>query len=197
VARIIILILLSLFLTLSLFLLGGCKVDNKPPTLEKMGHLVSLKVNYSDVIEISRQNSFGIPWTEWKFPIGETKVLFVLKGDYLLSTDIRAAKYEQIDKAKRTVTLVLPAPTVTSPRVYQGEGGSHFYSISPVGISQFLPGDGNRTKATNTVLQIAQSKVEAAGKNTDTIKAAKENAENVLKGLFNSVDWNLTVKWLK
>jgi hypothetical protein len=181
-------------------LISGCGGGSKPPSItsvQKMGHLVALKINVSDVIEFTQKNGLGIPWTAWNVPLGGTKVLYVLRGDCLLSTDLRAAAYAEKDASKRTATIVLPEPTVTSPRVNHDKDGSYFYSVSSLGISKLPFGDDNRKIAENAAMQLAQKKVEEAGKSPEALQDAKDNAEKVLKGMFSALDWDLNVKWKK
>jgi len=66
-----------------------------PPlvSLEKMGHLVSLKMNYSDVIEFTQPNAVDIPWTNREVPLGSTRVLLIARGDCSIATDLRQARY--------------------------------------------------------------------------------------------------------
>ena len=83
----------------AMWILGPTKKEpplSTPPliSLEKMGHLVSLKVNYADVIEFTAKQALGIPWTDWELRLGSTKVLLVARGDCTVATDLRAAKYE-------------------------------------------------------------------------------------------------------
>ena len=51
-----------------------------PPALlalEGMGHLVSVKVRYANVIEFTQQITQGIPWTQWELRLGGTQVLYL------------------------------------------------------------------------------------------------------------------------
>jgi hypothetical protein len=171
-----------------------------PPlfSLEKMGHLVSVKVNYADVIEFTENRALGIPWSQWEVRYGGTRVLLVAKGDCSVATDLRLAKYEEMDTAKRQVTMVLPAPTTLQARVNHApadQGGSRLYAVSNQGIEAIIPGDSSRTKAVSSALALAQTKVEEACKASDVIAAAKANAETVLKGSFSAVGWNTRIRW--
>src|SRR5205085_12083708 len=56
-------------------------------SLEKMGHLASVKVNYADVIEFTENRTQDIPWTQWELHFGGTKVLLVARGDCTVATD--------------------------------------------------------------------------------------------------------------
>jgi hypothetical protein len=92
-----------------------------------MGHLVSVKVNVADIVEFTENRTFDIPWSSWEVRYAGTRVLLVVKGDCLVGTDLRAGRYEAIDRNGRTVTLVLPLPALLQARVNHapaGEGGS-------------------------------------------------------------------------
>jgi hypothetical protein len=167
-------------------------------SLEKMGHLASIKVNVADVVEFTESRTFNIPWTAWEVPYAGTTVLLIVKGDCLVGTDLRAGRYESVDREGRTVTLVLPPPDLLQARVNHGpaeQDGSRLYSVSNRGIEALIPGNANRMKAIDAAMRIAQSKVEEAGRATDVMNAARENAEALLKSSFSAIGWTLTVEW--
>ncbi|WP_298213563.1 DUF4230 domain-containing protein [Acidovorax sp.] len=172
-----------------------------PPALlalEGMGHLVSVKVRYANVIEFTQQLTQGIPWTQWELRLGGTQVLLVAKGDCLVGSDMRQARYEAVDPAARTATLLLPPPAVVSARVHHGprdQGGSYFYAVQGTGIEPLIPGSANRTQAIDTALQRAQQDMERACQSASTLATAKENAEAVLKPLFAATGWAVQVRW--
>lgn len=173
-----------------------------PPALlalEGMGHLVSVKVRYANVIEFTQKLTQGIPWTQWELRLGGTQVLLVAKGDCLVGSDMRQARYEAVDPATRTAVLWLPAPATVSARVQHGprdQGGSYFYAVQGTGIEPLIPGSANRTQAIDTALQLAQQDMERACQATSTLATARENAEAVLKPLFAATDWTVQIRWL-
>jgi hypothetical protein len=65
--------------------------------LEKMGKMISLKVNYSDVIEFSEKSAIDLPFNR-EIRLGSTRALLIAKGDCTIGTDLTRAKYEKIDK---------------------------------------------------------------------------------------------------
>ncbi|MFI8617087.1 DUF4230 domain-containing protein [Acidovorax sp. NPDC077693] len=172
-----------------------------PPALlalEDMGHLVSVKVRYANVIEFTQQITQGIPWTQWELKLGGTQVLLVARGDCLVGADMRQARYEAVDAAARTAVLRLPAPATLSARVNHGprdQGGSYFYAVQGTGIEPLIPGSANRTQAIDTALQRAQQDVERTCQAASTKATAKENAEAVLKPLFSATGWTVQVRW--
>jgi hypothetical protein len=177
------------------------KEPSPPPLLrsiEKMGHLVVLKVNYSDLIEFSEDRNLGIPWSEWKVTWRGTRVLLIAKGDCLVATNLRTANYEAVDPVNGRVTLVLSAPTTVQPRLNHAppaQGGSRLYAMSNKGIEAIIPGDTTRTKAVDAAMALAQWKVEEACNAPDVISAARVSAEGVLKNSFAAIGWDASIKW--
>src|SRR5262245_40517102 len=88
-----------------------------PILFDKMGHLVSLKINYADVVEFTENRSLGIPWSQWELRYAGTKVLLVARGDCSVVTDLRLASYQAVDSANHKIAIVLPAPVPFQPRL--------------------------------------------------------------------------------
>jgi hypothetical protein len=171
-----------------------------PPLIafEKMGRLVSVKLNYSNVIEFLQPRTMGIPWTFWNVSLGGTTVLLVAKGDGTVATDLTKAQYSNVRNSERTVTLVLPVPTPLQARVNHDprvKGGSYFYAVTQHGAQAILPGLKQGTTAMNGALQRAQNEIEQACKQPSVIATAKENAEAVLGGMLQATGWKAQVVW--
>lgn len=172
----------------------------QPPviSLEKMGHLVALKMNYADLIEFQQNRSVDIPWSEWEIRWGGSRVLLVARGDCSVSTDLRQAKYEVADVANRTLTVNLSLPRVLQARVNHAsreQGGSYFYAITDRNIEPLIPGSENRKDAVNKALRIAQSKIETYCSQPDIIATAKVNSEEVLSAIFKATGWTPKFVW--
>ncbi|MGF6273762.1 hypothetical protein ABIB38_002140 [Massilia sp. UYP11] len=171
-----------------------------PPlvALEKMGHLVSLRMNYSDVIEFTQPNAVDIPWSQWEVRLGSTRVLLVARGDCTVATDLRQARYEDIDERARTLTVVLPPPAPLQARISheaRNRGGSYFYAVTEQGLQAFIPSAQTRTNAMNNALQTAQKAVQAACRQSAVLDTAKENAANVMQATLAATGWMPTVLW--
>jgi len=175
--------------------------EPQPPallTLQDMGHLVSVRVNVADIVEFTESRTFDIPWSSWELKYAGTRVLLIAKGDCVVGTDLRAGRYESVDSAGRTATLVLPAPAVMQARLNHApaeQGGSRLYSVSNQGIEALIPGTANRIRAIEGAMRIAQAKVEEAGRSPDVIQAARRNAETLLKGTLAALGWTVIVAW--
>jgi hypothetical protein len=176
------------------------KPEQPPPppllTLEKTGQLVALKVNVADIVEFTKERSSDIAWPLWNLTYGGTKVVLILRGDCLLVTDLRLATYDAVDQKAKTVSVTLKTPVTWQPRVNHDENGSKLYAISNVGIEAILPGDDNRKQAIDAAWRLAQARVNRAGLAPDAMRAAKENAELVVKGWMMGLGWDAKIKWL-
>jgi len=190
---------------IAMWIFGPQKIEVRPPpqaplmSLEQMGHLVSVKVNYSNVIESFEKRAQDIPGTPWELRLGGTKVLLVARGDCLVGTDLRLAKYQEVDQSKRSADLVLPAPQTISARVNHASrenGGSYFYAITNSGIEPIVPGSNNQTKATDTALRQAEQDIAKVCSGVDVIATAKKNTEAILLPTFSASGWKINIRWI-
>lgn len=175
------------------------QAPSSPPlvSVQEMGTLVSLKVNYSNVIEFNERVTQDIPWTQWELRFGGTRVLLVAKGECLIGTDLTQAKYVQSATAIKTATLVVPNPRVISARLNHDpkNGGSFFYAISTSGIVALVPGTEGQIKAMNTALQKGQGEIETSCARPELIAAARKSAEAVLLPSVSATGWKVAVVW--
>lgn len=182
----------------------GPKPESKLPAqtpliaIEKMGHLVSVKVNYADVIEFTQQRTQEIPWTQWELDLGGTKVLLIARGDCTIATNLGAAKYQNINNENRTFTLLLPEPKPLQIRVNhesREKGGSYFYAITSEGLEPLIPDSSNRSLAISNSLAFAQKQIERSCNRPQIIAMARKNAEEVLSATFQATGWQPTYVW--
>ena len=165
--------------------------------IQQMGHLVSLKINYSDVIEFDEPHAIALPMNR-EIPLGGTTVLLVAKGDCTLATDLKAAAYDQVDHDKQTLTIALAAPQPLQARLIHDakeKGGSYFYATSSRGLVALSPSSSNRTKAMNNALTRAQQAITRTCTAAPNIAAAKQQAEQVLTTLFRQAGWMPAFAW--
>lgn len=167
-------------------------------SIEKMGHLVSVKVNYSEIIEFDNDRTLGIPWSQWQLTLGGTKVLLVAKGDCMVATNLGGARYRAVDAQQRTVTVVLPRPQPLNARINHDprqKGGSYFYAISSHGLEPIIPDSTNRTQAIDLALGLAQKEVLRSCSQPAVLATAKQNAEAVLLASYRATQWTPTFVW--
>lgn len=199
--------LLSLFGALALgiagawLLLPNRKEIPPPPaviSLEKMGHLVSVQVNYANILEFTENRALDIPWSQWELQLGGTQVLLVARGDCTVATNLRAARYESINAQARTLTVVLPSPQPLQARINHApreQGGSYFYAITNLGLEPIIPDSSNRTQAINHALAWAQKDVERTCRQPAILATARQNAESVLRATYQATGWTPNFVW--
>lgn len=184
--------------------LFGPRPESKLPAqtpliaIEKMGHLVSVKVNYADVIEFTERRTQDIPWSQWDLDLGGTRVLLIARGDCTIATDLGSAKYQDIDAEARSFTLLLPEPKPLQIRVNheaREKGGSYFYAITSEGLEPIIPDSSNRSLAISNSLAFAQKQIERACNRPQIRALARKNAEDVLGATFQATGWKPTYVW--
>lgn len=167
-------------------------------SVEKLGRLLSLQVNYSDVIEFDAKRTQDIPFTQFELRLGGTKVLLVARGDCTIGTELSGARYENVNAAAKTLKLVLPAKPVLAARIShepRDKGGSYFYAISTHGLEQLIPDSSNRVRATDAALAKAQASLKALCASPQFIDEARKNAEQVLRVALAATGWTPAFEW--
>lgn len=166
-------------------------------SVQEMGALVSLKVNYANVIEFNQRVTQDIPWTQWELRFGGSRVLLIARGECLVGVDLKQARYEQLAAATQTATLALPQPKVVSARLNHDPqtGGSSFYEASTNGLVALVPGTEQQTQAMNLALQKGQRDIETSCARPEFIEAARKSAEAVLLPTVSATGWKIAVAW--
>jgi hypothetical protein len=151
--------------------------------VQALSSLVTAKVDVADVTE-----------TSIKGRTGGVQAALLVKGDFLLGTDLAQARFESVDRAAHTAVLVLPQPQVTSPRLDHDR--TRVFAISESGLWQFVPKDGRTSAAVvNLAYQDAQRQVERACNDPSLLERARRQAESVLRAFFAAAGWQLKVRW--
>ena len=166
-------------------------------SLEKMGHLVSVKVNYADVIEFTEKSAIDVPFNR-EIRLGSTRALLVAKGDCTIATDLTRAGYEQVDREKRTLTVALLTPQALSIRINhdgRDKGGSYFYGMTENGMAAFIADPGKRTRAADSALAKAQAELARVCLSAPNVASAMQNAEAVLGSMYLATGWTPTFRW--
>lgn len=160
--------------------------------LEKMGELVSLNMNYAEILEFDHKKSvaiFGFDAVHY----GGIKVLFVAKGDCTIATDLTHARVRRrlpgagAAPGPRVVDVALPQPRPLQYRVNHAprvQGGSYLYAVDNVRMEAVLFDQDGRLAAIDRAMTAAQADVQRACSRAAVIDSARQNAETVLRALF-------------
>ena len=123
-------------------------------------------------------------------------MVLIARGECLISTDLKLARYEQSAIGAKAVTLVVPHPKVISARLNHDPktGGSAFFEASTRGLVALVPGTENQTKAINLALQKGQSDIETNCAKPEFIEAARKSAEAVLLPTVSATGWKVVIE---
>jgi hypothetical protein len=151
--------------------------------LQPLSSLVTARVDVADVVETTLAGHTG-----------SVKVAILVKGDFLLGTDLSAARLEAVDAMRRTATLVLPPPAAASPRVDHTR--TRVFAISTNGLWQVVPGGDEAAAAVvNRAYADAQRIVTAAADDRALLDRSRRQAESVLRTFFAAVGWRVVIRW--
>lgn len=171
-----------------------------PPQLstENLGELVTLRLQYANVLEFFQKRAQDIPLTPYELRLGGTRVLMVVRGDCEVSTDLQAARYEQVQPVAKALRVVLPAPRMRPPRVSHAAreaGGSYFYTVTSEGLEVLVPNSANHKTAINNGWAAAETDIGRYCSSPQWIAEAKKNAEKALAPMFAASGWSATFVW--
>jgi hypothetical protein len=179
-------VLLLVFAPLTLWMLGvkppGWR-DEGPPLppivqIQSMSDLATTRVLISDFIEGQNEHFEG----KW-----------VLYGQAMIGVDLSQAKYSNVNVAARTATLKLPAPHLISWKV-DPDRSTEVY-VRGRGFLQWVISSGNRQMLRDEVWKEADRKIQRLAQDNGYKEIAKLQAQNVLRGLFEGLQWKITFEW--
>jgi hypothetical protein len=186
-------VMLMLFgLTLGLFLSWRVKMAEifksspaSAPSLEQIQDLSALVTTSVEIADVRLSELHG--WT------GGVQVALLVRGQYLLGTDLNRGRFEAIDTVAHTAVLVLPTPAVTAPRLDHNR--TKVYAIIPYGLWQIVPSDRAEVAAVNQALLEAQQHLADDAHDALLVERSKRQAEAVLSRFFRAIGWDVTIRW--
>ena len=156
------------------------------PTIQQVQALASLitqRIEVSDVQETAIEGHTG-----------GIKAALLIKGDFLLGTDLSGARFEGVDPGARRAVLVLVQPRITSPRLDQER--TRLFAMTESGLWTILPEDRSVTTVLlNRAYIDAQHLVAGAGDDPRLTKGSEAQAELVLSTFFRTLGWDVAVRW--
>lgn len=155
------------------------------PTIEQVRDLSELVTTSVEVADVQLTDLRG--WT------GGVRVAMLVRGQYLLGTDLGQARFEAVDASNRTAVLVLPPPRATNPRLDHDR--TRLFAVSPYGVWQIVPSNWAEVAGVNAALVEAQASITSAANGGAQMAAARRQAESVVRSFSRAIDWNVTVRW--
>ena len=155
------------------------------PTIEEvrqLASLVTLDVPISD-IHVSRMSGFT----------GGLKMAIAVRGDVQIATDLRFARFENVDAQRQRITLVLPNPRPDRPRLDHEE--TRILEIDRNGLWNLQFGQAGERVLTNRAYAAAQRVLLEAADRPELIEKARDQAEKVMRGFFGALGWEVAIEW--
>jgi hypothetical protein len=151
--------------------------------LEDMGEIVGLRIQIGDVIELESDADVGV--------FKKVRGAWIVKGDALLSTSLKEAKFD-VNEAAKIITVQLREPRVLSPRVDHEKTRQYDFT------SGFMVEEDVKSRFHQEAMKNAQRTIETAAGAEDYKQMAKGNIENILKTIVAtaSPEWKIEFKWL-
>lgn len=160
---------------------GPTSVHSTAPTviqLERLGELTTMRVHVTDVL-----------WAEGEGYRGS----WLVSGDALLSCDVSRAVITNVDQTVCTATIRLPPLRVVSARIDHDK--TKTWSVEK---TTWLPWRwGDQGVMRDAAMSHAQKLIETAAGSEQHLKAAKTQAEVLIRQIYEFVDWKVEVEWEK
>ena len=149
-----------------------------------MGEFVGLRVHIVDVVELESGSDAGV--------FKKVKGAWIIKGDALLSTNLKDAVFD-VDDIDKSITVRLEEPSVLSPRVDHEKTRQYDFT------SGWMVEEKVRAKYHQDAMKNAQRTIETAAGSMEYIESAKENIENILVTIVSTAKpgWTVEFDWVK
>lgn len=177
---------LTAAITLVLYFLLRPQTPRRIPSIQQiqfLSQLVTLRVKVADVVDTSLDGYTG-----------GINAAIVVRGDYLLGTDLAEGRVVSVDSQSRKATLLLQMPKVISPRVDLQRSRIVLHEH---GLWQLVPGPGPDARVLARLNLEAQRLISASAADEVVIAQAKEKAEQVLTAWFEEMSWRVEIRWVE
>jgi hypothetical protein len=154
------------------------KIISQGPTLERLerlAHLVTLKVYVADVLTGEGDGCRGA---------------WLIRGDALIAVDLSRARIAEKDEAAKKAIIMLPQPVVLQSRVDHTR--TKTWEVKKI---TWVPWSGDQDHLRDAVMLQAQQLVAHAAEAEENIGRAKAVADSVIKAFYEEVDWKVAVAW--
>jgi len=169
--------------------IAAASLHTPPPTtqshalrvdkVEELGQLVVLKVHVGDVLTAEGHHYRG----SW-----------IISGDALFTVDISDIDVSKRDPIQQRATIILPAPTVSQPRVDHER--TRTWDVDSNSWLAWAVGAGDPDQLRDFAMKHAQRLVEHAAKQDEHYQQARCNAAFRIGQLFDELTgWDVEVKW--
>jgi hypothetical protein len=156
-----------------------------PPVeqVQALAALVTVKVDVADVQE-----------TRLDGRSGGIRAAVLVRGDFLVGTDLGRAQFTAVDPAAKTCVVVLPKPVAASPRLDHDR--TRLFAVTESGLWRVTLGDGaTHAAVVERAYRDAQRLIATTAEDPAALVRAREQAEKVVAAFLAAAGWHATVRW--
>jgi hypothetical protein len=118
----------------------------------------------------------------------------LVNGELELGTDLKLARWQDVDNDKRTATLSLADPVVQRARLDLEQ--TSVYRIDRRGFWLMVPSVEASRVVVNLAMAEAQRVVESAGEQPELADRTRQRTEQVISQFFIAAGWGVKVVWV-
>ena len=150
--------------------------------ITELADLVVLRVPVSKV-HISRIGGY----------VGGVDCVVLINGELEVGTDLKLARFEEVNPESSTATLKLAEPLVRRARLDHDQ--TSVYRIDRKGLWKVVPSAEPSLRVVNQAMIEAQRCMETAGEEILLIERSKLRAEQVINQFFRVMGWEVMLEW--
>lgn len=169
----------------------------EPPTiaplvqLEKMGTLVSLRINYADVKPFVSAKDVSTLFGNVE--LGRTELLLVARGECTIGPNLANATLVADKHTQGMFHLTLPPPRTVNASI--NHGLSKVWNGSTHRLDSLFNSDRNMQLAIDAAYADAEADIRRTCRSPAYVNQAKKYAEEVLKAMYAGSGQTLSIEW--
>jgi len=125
--------------------------------------------------------------------VGAVECVVLVNGELELGTDLKLARFKEVDLDSKTATLMLAEPKVRRARLDLDQ--SKVYRVDLKGLWKILPFT-QSTSVSNQGMMESQHCVEAVGEDPELLNRAKTHTEQILTQFLSALGWEVSIEWV-
>ena len=160
---------------------GRTTITSIAPTvtqLEKLSELATLKVHVVDVLSAQDSNFWG-----------DIKGVWLIKGDALLSVDMREAKISNVNESAKTLLVTLPQPRVIQARVDHERAELYDWQKG------WLRSQDVASRIWKDAMRHAQRIVEQTANSAENRRLCRQQTELAIQQMYDFIGWKAEIAW--
>lgn len=146
--------------------------------LERLSELATLKVHVADVLKAEDRSVWG-----------DIRGAWLIKGDALLSVDMKQAKITDVDPEAHTLKVTLPGPRVIQARI------DHEHTVVYDWQKGWLRSQDVAADIWKEAMKHAQRIIEQTAASAENDQLCRQQTEAAIQQMYSFIGWKATIVW--